>query len=219
MQYQIISNNNNENLCVEILEKLFGEDSEFSLVLIDGKVMRVNKTYRSGCFVPVADIKWLSVEDLNECFDLYISKPGSSTRMETSENMLHLTIHNDELVGIWFKVGINTGRSMGNSIAQFFEFSIGNVQTIDLLSRYEYDLKCMKPSTMRDAHYTFTYCGIDFTVVSIGLDANSIPFTYIQHTTRTSTDFYRVSLIKKINEDKLGNRLDQDGEIIQEDDE
>lgn len=219
-----LNNLNNTSVVRSILMQLVLHD-KFVFAVVDGEMCVVESHCHDTMF-HVRDgvtVDLLSVDDVVENCDVLVRGRDVQEYVHDSgaEYALEVTVTRDEDARIMFDMNYarRDSEQCGGVWSKFgpdiFDLVLPYRVVNKLVDRYSYELNSLRVCNSTSAHHEFECGGLAFTVVGISKDADSVCWFSIR--CGTSEERYLVKAKKVLMEDKFGNRLDEDGEIIVED--
>lgn len=233
-----INNQDNPETVRRFLEELI--DSERNVFcLIDGVMSVMDFQFRKTCFCPNdgVEVVWLDVDDLMQC-DILIRGEDVNEYLQDdgAEYGLEFLVQDTDLDGYPVLLVKYERRDLEKPSCTSFgmvtpseSFDVFKLRlphnVVNQLMRDlqdDIDVVVERCNTNRTGygygtHHVFEHDNIDFTVVAVGMRRNGE--LYFEINKEQDTSRFIVDVKYTINEDKFGNRLDEDGEIIVEDDE
>lgn len=213
-----------KELVRKLLEGMLDGDASFAV--IDGELCVLHNTYKNKMYVPMngVDVVWLDVDDVVENCDIMVRGVDICEYVQDNDAQFALTIivgddvdfssemsyENRDVEG---KFGLVVSK-MGYDL---FEMILPHTVVNKLVDSYSYELGWLRAGDSVPADFSFTVNDIRLKVVGVGRDTDGC--VRLSITDGISDSRYLVKAEKRLMEDKFGNRLDENGEIIPEDDE
>ena len=200
-------------------------EGEMSFVVIDDELCVMSNIFKKTLYRPNDNVSvhWLDVEDLVDDCDIMVRGVDVQEYVQDNDAQFSMTV----IVGddVDFSSNImyenRMGGRFGNVETKFgpdvFSMVLPYKVVNEIMDRYSYEIGYLRPYNRTMAHHDFECDGLQLRVVGIHKHGNGSVWFAITDVVHGGEYSIRGEYL--IVEDKFGNRLDQDGEIIPEDDE
>lgn len=214
-----------KDVITRLFTELLGSD-DMSFCVIDGELCVMQNIYKTSLYRPIpgVDVIWLDVDDVVENCDVMIRGEDVNEYVQDNDAQFALYLIVGDSIDFTSSMQYENrddetkfGHVLPKMGFDLFEMVLSPSVVNMLLDRYDYTIRNLGPTTGTCADFDFADKGVSLKVVSLRKTMHGdVWFTITDH---ICDGRYCVEGRRTINEDKFGNRLDDDGEIIVEDDE
>ncbi len=220
-----INNKDNPELVRGFLQEMIDEDIHY-FVLVDGRIAVLHYSYRNPMFQPIAGkhLVWLDVDDLMRC-NVLVRGEDVHAYMEDDDAEFGLEIlvgntDDDGYPELQIRFENRETEEFDHvfpvSGDEYFELRIEPAFLNKLVDIVEQNIE---ENPWCVSELKFSYRNVRFSFFRRCQHSNGVVFYRVKNEEDTKNGCFTIDAVKQLSEDKFGNRLDQDGEIIVEDDE